>query len=913
VTHDESRNGPSERRTDERDGRDEPSDLTPAADGPDGRVLPAGTRVGHYEILHELGRGGMGVVYEARDVVLGRLVALKTPLFERGSDARTMRRFLREAQATSRLSHPGIVPVFEAFEDAGAPWIAMELVRGRSLRSIIQSSGPLPVSEIIEHLRLLSAALHAAHLKGVLHRDIKPSNILIGEDGLARLTDFGLARLLFAGRDGRAVLSATNDTLTADGALVGTIAYMSPEQVLSRPLDARSDIFSLGAVFYEMCTGKGAFRTTSEGETINAILNTTPRPISDVNRAVPARVAKIVGKCLAKRPDDRYQSANELVADLQACRSRSGSSAIGLAIGPVTRSARRRRLLVAAAAGIAVAAVAAQWIRSRGADDGLPSFRPRQITSRPGLEEEPAISPDGTEIAYSATVAGNRDIWIVDVRGGEPLRLTSHPASDTSPTWFPDGSSVAFTSDRTGEAAVWKVPHLGGAPVHLVQNAEDPAVSPDGAQIAFVRADSEGFRRVAVAPLDDPSRVRILTTADDGLWSHRNPAWSPDGTMICYQDFRNLWLVPVDDGRPRPLTTDDPADIEPAWSTDGRFMYYASLREATRAIWRRSIRGGEPVRLTIGTGPEGSPTVAGNGKLLAYSTSSEDTSILLIDQLSGITSRFHETRELSEPGFAPDGNAVVFASTRENAGDLWLVRLDGVEPVGEPVRLTDHPGSAAHPVVSNDGRWIAYHRVLEGRRDLWLVPAAGGEPRQFTDNEAADVHPEWSPDDSQLAFVSDRSGTMQVWVAPVAEGRRIGEERRVTRGEGSALFPSWSADGSRVAYVLQAANQNEVWIAGIDGDPPARQVTVGAGAFMVKWDHSQDRLIVAGYWGDREPSLRAVPVEGGVPETMEHGGPPSPAGRIADFDLSPDGRLLAIWEIGLRGDIWMLETETGSF
>ncbi len=869
-------------------------------------------RIGHYEIVHEIGRGGMGIVYKARDLVLHRDVALKTPITSGHLNPRQRRRFLREARAASQLSHPGIVTVYEVFEHDESPWIAMEYVDGDSLAAVISSGNRLPVQQVLEFQETLAGALHAAHSKGVLHRDIKPSNILIGCDGRARIGDFGLARRLFFSDSEIQSGSHNTKTLTMDGAVLGTLAYMSPEQVLGRQLDQRSDIYSLGVVFYEMCTGTRLFAGSGDGEIIDSVLHHTPEPASTSNDEIPPDLDRIIQRCLDKRPERRFTSAGELCSNLQVLRRRSETAG---GIQPLLQKPwHTRQFLKWAASTIAAMAAAilvVVLLQRMIPGEGLPPMTPRQVSDHRGLG--PEISPTGTEIVYSAADGATSDIWVIDVRGGNSLRLTSHPADDTDPTWFPDGSAVAFVSSREGRESIWKVPRFGGNPVLLVPNASDPAVSRDGEMIAFTRRGVEGFQRVAVAPLVDTSNVRVLTADPDGLWDHRNPAWSPDGDFLSYHSFRNLWLLDIANDSARALTQDDGADANPVWSPDGRHIYFDSYRGGARAIWQLTVAGGQLDRVTMGTGPERSPSLSLDGRSMAYSTDSETTSVVFMDVLSGERSRLHESRLVSEPAIAPDRSSVVFVSTRGNSVDLWRVPIRDNGPDGDPIRMTEHEGSCAHPVYSPDGRWIAYHRVVNGERDVWVIPAEGGMPQRFTDHPAMDVLPEWSPAGSEIAFSSDRGGSLQIWIAPFEDGQSVGDPAQVTDASGTALYPSWSPDGSHLAYLLVTDSAAEIWLMALDGKQPPRQVTTGADARVVTWNRQSGNLLVLGFWGEPEPSIRSVAPETGFATSIEDFHPANSATIIRSFDLSSDGGLLVLNEVERTGSLWVLETEAGSF
>jgi Tol biopolymer transport system component len=513
-------------------------------------------------------------------------------------------------------------------------------------------------------------------------------------------------------------------------------------------------------------------------------------------------------------------------------------------------------------------------------------------------------------VAYASEAEGNVDVWVVDAQGGDPLRLTDGPAVDRAPAWFPDGSAVAYLSVSDGRPAIRKVPRLGGQSVLLVADATDPAVSPDGTRIAFARPSAGGDMRIFVAPLADPEAARMVTTDGDGVWNHEQPAWSPDGTRLAYAAQNDLWVVPADGGSARRLTSDGEYDREPAWSADGRFVYFSSFREGTLALWRVPARGGPASRVTLGTGPESQPTLSADGTRLAYSTLLDTADLVVHDLATGTEHPIGDLRDEESPVFAPDGRSVVFVSDRRNGMvDLWLQPLSETgQPLGAARRLTDNPGTVAQPAFSPDGRWVAYHRVFEGQRDIWVVPVLGAAPVRFTGDAALDVHPDWSPDGRFLAWVSDRGRGQQPWIAPVANGRPAGPPRLLTAEPISFEAPAWSHDGSQIALVgFDRRGAAEVWVVGVNGGA-SRRITTGAQALRICWDWQRPgALLVAGFWGQPRLSVRRVAGDGSAdypPEIVAWMGTSRLRG---DFDQSRDGRLLVFGRQDARGDVWILE------
>lgn len=875
---------------------------------PDALPAQPGDSIAHFEICSVLGQGGMGVVYRARDSRLEREVALKCPWTQFASDDIGRARFLREARSAARLAHPNIVPVFEILEWGDRPWIAMELVDGEPLSSRLAARQPLPLRDILRFAQGIAAALAAAHAKQVLHRDLKPNNILIRSDGWPLLTDFGLAHLL-GDRGSRQDATTVDRDLTTPGELLGTRCYMSPEQVLGRRLDERSDLFSYGAVLYEMCTGRRAFEANQPGAELDGVLHHQPPAISSLNPELPRELERIVEKALAKRARDRYQHASNLHSDLLALQRRL-DSADYVASRVRLRVRLPGRLVLAGAAAVAVAVAGlALWqtVRNDSKPGALLAGTPRQLTSDAGWEAEPALSPNGSLVAYAAGDPAAADIWLVDSRGGSRLRLTDDPGDDRAPAWYPDGSALAFVSDRTGEPSIWRVPSLGGPAVLVVPDARDPAISPDGQWIAFARPGPSGPLRIAVAPLADPGQATFLFPDDPGPGNQTDPAWSPDGATICYSDWRDLWLVDARGGGSRRLTRESGIDLEPVFSSDGRALYFSSYREGTLALWQVAASGGRPQRLTFGSGPESQPSVAADGAGLAYSTYADNYDIALVDLESGGRDLIESVRDETGPTLAPDGSALAYVSGLGGSGALWVQSLANGRRTGPPRRVTDLSGALATPAFSPDGRWLAFKREAGGLREIWIVRSDGGLPERFSDGGGNDLLPAWSPDGTRLAFVAQRGGETHIWTAPVRDGRRAGPDEQLTHGDSMDLFPAWSWDGRLVAFSRAGAT----WIVPSGRGPERRIAAPGAGA-RLRWNRRTGELWFGAAPGGGPPRLYRVPVTGGAASEVGSDvlADAAPGG---EFDITADGRLLVYTRQQTRGDVWLLEAERRTF
>jgi Tol biopolymer transport system component len=866
----------------------------------------------------------MGVVYRARDVLLERDVALKVLPPALLTDPVHKARFVREAQASAALDHPHVAAIHEAGESDGVSFISMELIEGDRLSDLLASDG-IGIARALQWAAEVAEGLACAHAKGLVHRDLKPANIMVTGQGHAKIIDFGIAKLAdLPGAD------AASTTDTAPNEVLGTVAYMSPEQARRQPVDHRSDIFSFGIVFFEMLTRRHPFRRQSVADTVAAIVR-DPVPqvrlIDATSTDIVPDVEHVLERCLAKEPTQRYQDPQDLVLDLRRLQRRleSGSATVSSAVQALTvpKPSARGLRIAALLAALAVGPLAwmardvtsvSRWVSGvktwfAGPDVSFLTATPRQVTTGPGWERSPAVSPDGSMIAYVSNQSGSPDVWVVDIHGGAPLRITDDPGADEAPAWFPDGSALAFTSERSGGVDVWKVARLGGSPVLLLEGAATPSIAPDGSRIAFARPGADGSLRIGVASLSDPSATAVMITGDgDGLWDHQDPVWSPDGRRICYGSNHGLWIVSASGGPARPLVDPPGPDYEPAWSSDGRSVYFASRRDGVAAVWVVDARGGTPRRLTTGTGSERHPSVSRDGARLAYATSPENTDVIVRDLATGEERHIESARDELMPAFSPDSRAVAFVSNRIGGRfDLWEQRLDPAGNGAEPHRLTDQPGVVSHPSYSPDGKWIAYHRAIDGTsRDIWVVPTTGAQPSRITSDPSDEVHPAWSPDGKWIAFASERQDGLHVWVTGVAQGRVTMPARQLTSGASADQAPAWSPDGAAIAYVAdEGGSGRDVWVVPVAGGPP-RRVTQGSFAARVQWPPSGGRLLVSGKWRGRSFQLRTVDPDTGQPDAA----PLAVLGdewEFVDFDVSRDGRFLALSRARRSGNIWAVE------
>ncbi|MGA2261467.1 MAG: protein kinase [Acidobacteriota bacterium] len=426
-----------------------------------------GSTLGHYRILEKVGAGGMGEVYRARDEHLQRDVAIKILPPETMGDESSRKRFHKEALALAKLNHPNIETIFDFDTQSGSDFLVMEYIPGQTVIERL-ATNPLPERDIVRLGIQLAEGLAAAHEQGIVHRDLKPANLLITPEGRFKILDFGLAKLLHPD-----IATATTESSTC--AVAGTLPYMAPEQLSGGAVDSRTDIYAFGNVIYEMATGRRPFPQSISAALISDILVKSPPAPGSLRSDLSPRLEEIILKCLEKDPENRYQSVKEILVDMR----RSSSPSNGMLPVESRPAPRRRKLIIGAiAATLAAAAIVFLLIWQIGAGSRpVPMYGLFQVTRTEASESEPAISPDGEQIAYTSEESGHSEIYVIDIRGRNPIRLTNDRATDTSPAWFPDGRSIAFTSDREGTRAIWKIEPPSGGATLVVPDAEHPTAS----------------------------------------------------------------------------------------------------------------------------------------------------------------------------------------------------------------------------------------------------------------------------------------------------------------------------------------------------------------------------------------------------------------------------------------------------
>ena len=791
-----------------------------------------GRKVSHYRVLEVLGGGGMGVVYKAEDLKLGRHVALKFLPEELADDPAALERFEREARAASALEHPNICPVYEFGEHDGHPFIAMQLLEGQTLRELVAApltpgpspqgrgwpEGPgagwrgtlLPIDKLLDLAIQIAGGLEAAHNQGIIHRDIKPANLFVLNRGDVKILDFGLAKLnqpltpspspegwREVPREAALPTNAVTASppkldLSKTGVAMGTAPYMSPEQVRGETLDARTDLFSFGLVLNEMATGHVAFAGNTAADVQEAILNRTPAKARDFNPDIPRKLEEIITKALEKNREARYQTASEMRLELARLRAETSSRQAGFR--------RKGTLLVALASGVVIVIGATIWlsIGRQGAQSTGP-LRIVPFTGLPGLEDDPAISPDGKQLAY-VWDGGSRTsraqaaphppghIYVKLIGAGAPLQLTHDALFDQDPAWSPDGRYIAFIrnanpSDTTGRSQVISIPALGG-PEHRLAENDWPSQpggrgltwSPDGKSIVANTGSDKGLFLISV---EDDKR-RKLTWPPQGAWD-TDPAFSHDGRTLAFVRVTGLYRAEIysqniDTAEAKRLTYDK-ADIWGlAWTPDGRDIVFSSKRSGFPTLWRIPASGGTSEPLAAVGANAFSPAVSFRSNVLAYVNQETNVNIWGIRIDPSGRSESEPRKLISGTGtqldseISPDGSRVAFASDRSGDTEIWVANIDG----SSPVQLTSlHAPLAGSPRWSPDARWIVFGAMVDESGGAFVISAEGGAPRRLTPPGVMALVFAWSRDGKSIYFEGNPGGNWAIWKIPAQGGDSV--------------------------------------------------------------------------------------------------------------------------------------------
>ena len=728
--------------------------------------LTAGSRVGPYEITGRIGAGGMGEVLRARDTRIGRDVAIKVLPDDVTRDAERLRRFEQEARAAGTLNHPNLVTIHDLGTHDGAPYLVMELLEGETLREKLGDNGRtarIPIRKAMDYAQQIASGLAAAHEKGIVHRDLKPDNVFVTKDGRLKLLDFGLAKVTEkdSSDDPAAATRARN---TSPGTVLGTVGYMSPEQVRGQDIDQRTDIFAAGAILYEMVAGRRAFHGNSAADTMSAILSQDPPELDAASgHHVSPIVDRVIRRCLEKERTERFESARDLAFALEAVTSSSASHDTIAAEAAPPRT--RMSLALAVVALLALAAIAA-YAAYRAGRASVKPLRARftQLTTDAGLESAPAISPDGKTFVFVRGVSPNRQIFLQRVDGRSAIALSRSAADDDrAPAFSPDGSQIAFRSSRDG-GGIFVMGATGESVRRISSEGFDPSWSPDGREIVFASEETTSpTSRNSISHLGivdvATGAVRVLS-AEDAM----QPRFSPHGKRVLYWGLkgrggqRDLYTIAAS-GDPKsivPLMDDTPLDWDGVWAGEGGSVIFSSDRGGTMNLWRMAVDEdsglprGEPQPLGVPAAWAGEISITRDGKQLVYVAQSQ-------------------TEALRRGTFDPQTERVALDEKPFVAGTM-LVRTHEPSP---------------------DGQWVAF--TTEGREDVFVMRPDGSEVRQLTNDAFRDRGVSWMPDGSRVVFYSARDGQYDAWSIRI-DGSGL---TRLTKGL-KVNFPFASPDGKRL-------------------------------------------------------------------------------------------------------------------
>lgn len=896
------------------------------------------TRIGHYTLCKFLDKGGMGEVFLATDDILQRQVAIKLlKLHHSDSDRRS--RFLSEARAIAALNHPNIVVVHEighlgeeSTDNGDIPFIVMEYVEGKSLENILLERIP-SAYEAVDIALQIAEGLHTAHQRKIIHRDIKPSNLMVTNDGRVKILDFGLSKLIFE----TSSEASTQIKNTADGVIVGTIPYLSPEQALGQKLDGRSDIFSFGIVLYRILTGRHPFPGNNAVETTTRIVTQAPERWPD-EIPIPQRLKRLVMKCLMKDPDSRFQTMGEVIEELKEIRTELQSpsqlasrpvaspqeetvSMIQPVVLPAKVSLWRWTPLIATAIIVITAGLLA-WNSSRSRKPH--EWKITQITNSMGLDIYPSFSPDGKSIAYCSDHTGSFEIYIKQFTpGGREVQLTSDGEQNFQPAWSPDGGRIAYHSSKRG--GIWVIPSFGGTPKQITDFGSRPVWSPDGSMIVF---QSDGLIDLAAnaSPAMPPSTIwivsvqggqpRQITRVGEPTGGHGTPNWSPDNKHIVFASYdrRNssIWSVSVEDGKLVRIVFNQRYIYDPIYSPDGSSIIYCALSEnGDYGMWRIQISAsskepqGEPEQLAnLGLGTVRHLAMSKDGKRVLYSGLSMMSNLVAIPvNLAGeVTGRSvtltSETGRNSRPAFSPDASKIAFEKWQAGLNpDIWVVNANG----SNPTQITTDPAVDSLPNWYPEGDRILFRTNRSGSAQFWSVVVNSGKESRVVDIGRDVDYARLSPNGRYLAYNSKLgSDTINAWLIDLQTEQR----RQLTFDKEMAGFPCWSPDSKYLAIQLKRGDDIHISIYSLETNQ-SRTITQGHGQYWsYSWSPDGDKIAYAGFkngfW-----NIWWVSVSSGVEKQITAYEKINAYVRYPAW--SPQGNRIVFEYAETTGNVWMIE------
>jgi eukaryotic-like serine/threonine-protein kinase len=865
-----------------------------------------GQQICSYQILSLLGTGGMGEVYHARDTRLKRTVAIKVLPSNQMSDPERKKRFIQEARSASVLNHPNIITIYDIGSENGIDFMVMEYVQGKTLDLRIPRKG-MRLNEALKLAIQIADALAKAHSAGIVHRDLKPSNLMVLDDGLVKVLDFGLAKLTEVGSGTGETL--TLESLTEEGMIAGTISYMSPEQAEGKKVDARSDIFSFGSVLYEMLSGQKAFAGHTKMSTLAAVVKQEPKALSELVPDIPPELGRIINRCLRKDPGRRFHHMEDLKVELEELKEESDA---GKLTGTTTSVQPGRRNWLWVGAAIVVATMAAGVWLFRGTPrkpQAAPEVVP--LTSYPGGEGSPSFSPDGNQVAFTwnGEKQDNIDIYIKLIGSSNYVRLTTDPADDYSPAFSPDGRSIGFVRVSKGHGSLIVIPAIGG-PERLVAE-----VLPRFDPIPYRQFDwlpngkwvvTDGLSLLSMETGETRSLTSPLTKSESDF----SPAVSPDGQTVAFvrgspYSASAIYLLALTEdlkpkGEPRRLASLKGYYGNPVWTPNGLEIIFASGDLGESRLWRVRASGSrEPEQLPFAGTSVYCPAISRNGNRLAYQQIQYDINIWRLSLSGPAVARgrpvqFVASTQWEESAqYSPDGKRIAFESRRTGVQGIWISDADG----SHAVELFSRAGaSCGTPRWSPDGQRLAFDFNPERNMDIYVIRASGGKPISLTTDSANDSPGSWSRDGKWVYFASGRTGRFEVWKVPAGGGEA--EAVQVTRNGGETAFES--LDGKSLYYTKEFLRPSALWKMPLSGGAESQVLP------SVRWRGftlTNDGIYFVPEQGTFEnSSIQFLSFATNKVNTVI-----PMSGRFAEgLSVSPDGRFLLFSQFDQRGTDLML-------